>query len=170
MSRIFMMAASTLAPVALALVTLAPVATAADAPHPRDYVSVQEQTHVDRTAEQVWKNVGGYCDIGAWLKTTCVYTTGTGGVGTNRLIAGRVDEVLVARTSTAYTYAQPMAENIYHGTVEVLPDGAGANIVYTLVYDVSALPDATAKASFDSQKIKFLKNMLATMKQISEAP
>ena len=118
----------------------------------------------------IWKKVGGYCDIGAWLKTTCVITNGLDGVGANRLIAGKVDEVLVARTATAYTYAQPMAETIYHGTVEVLPDGAGAKIIYSLVYDVSGLADGAAKAAYSAQKIKFLKGMLATMKQISEAP
>ena len=71
----------------------------------------------------MWRSVGGYCDLGAWLKTTCVYTSGSGGVGTNRLIAGRINEVMVAKTSTSYTYAQPLAPNLYHGTVEILPDG-----------------------------------------------
>jgi Polyketide cyclase / dehydrase and lipid transport len=161
---------SVLAAAGLTLATLVTSAAAVEAPKPREYVTVVEQTHVDRATDQVWKKVGGYCDIGTWLKTTCVFTTGTGGVGTNRLIAGRVDEVLVARTTTAYTYAQPMAENIYHGTVEVLPDGTGSKIVYTLVYDVSALTDLAAKAGYTEQKTKFLKGMLATMKRISEAP
>ena len=161
---------SVLAAAGLTLAMLVTSAKAAEVAKPREYVTVVEQTHVDRATDQVWKKVGGYCDIGTWLKTTCVFTTGTGGVGTNRLIAGRVDEVLVARTATAYTYAQPMAENIYHGTVEVLPDGTGSKIVYTLVYDVSALTDLAAKTSYTDQKTKFLKGMLATMKQISEAP
>ncbi len=154
----------------LATLALSPGAALADGPKAREYVTVSEQIHIDRPAEMVWRKVGGYCDIGAWLKTTCVYTTGSGGVGTNRLIAGKVDEVLVSRTATAYTYAQPMAENIYHGTVETLPDGAGAKIIYSLVYDVSALPDAAAKAGYNEQKTRFLKALLATMKSIAEAP
>jgi len=155
---------------ALATLGLLSGAALADAPKAREYATVSEQIHIDRSTEVVWRKVGGYCDIGAWLKTTCVYTTGSGGVGTNRLIAGKVDEVLVSRTATAYTYAQPMAENIYHGTVETLPDGTGAKIVYSLVYDVSALPDAAAKAGYNAQKTGFLKAMLATMKSLAEAP
>lgn len=114
----------------------APVVPAAPAAAPLNLVVISERAQVAVAPEVVWKKTGGYCDIGAMLKTTCVITSGTGDVGSNRLIAGRVNEILVAKTSTSYTYAQPMAANLYHGTVEVLPDGEGKSVViYTLLLD-----------------------------------
>lgn len=146
-----------------------PAAPAAAAPAPR-YVSIPLEIHVDKDAPTVWKKLSGYCDIGTWMKVPCVYTSGDGGLGTNRLIAGRVNEILVAKTSTSYTYAQPLAPNSYHGTVEVVPDGAGAKILYTLFYDVAPAGDAKAQADDVARRAKLFTGVLAKMKAIAEAP
>jgi hypothetical protein len=119
----------------------------------------------------VWKKTGGYCDIGAMLKTTCVITSGNGDVGSNRLIAGRVNEILVAKTSTSYTYAQPMEPNLYHGTVEVLPDGAGKSLViYSLLLDPTFGADPATREAKIAERKGFLKFMLSQIKAASEAP
>ncbi len=135
-----------------------------------EYVAIVQEIHVDRPPETVWRKVGGYCDLGAMLKVPCVYTVGDGGLGTNRLIAGRINEVMVARTSTSYTYAQPLAPDSYHGTVEVVPDGAGAKIVYTIFRDDSALKDAAAKAADRARRAGMFMNVLKAMKAAAEAP
>ena len=122
----------------------------------RSTSSIVQDITVARPADVVWKKVGGYCDIAAWFKTTCVYTVGSGGIGTNRLIAGRINEVMVARTSTAYVYAQPLAPNSYHGTVEIVPAPGGSRIIYSLFYDLSTLPDQAAK---DKDKATRAKNV-----------
>ena len=71
-----------------------------------DYVSIVQETAVNAPADVAWKKVKPYCDIGAWLKTTCEITSGKDGeVGAVRKIAGRIEEVIVATTPTSYTYA-----------------------------------------------------------------
>jgi hypothetical protein len=142
-------------------------AAAAKAP---EYVSIVQEVSVAKPAEAVWKKIGGYCDIGGWFKTTCTYTTGDGGVGTNRLIAGRINEVMVAHTASSYTYAQPLAANSYHGTVEVRPEGAGSKIIYTIFYDASTLPDQAAKDKNKAALAGRFMGVLNTMKGIAEAP
>ena len=116
------------------------------------------------------RKTGGYCDIAAWFKTTCVYTVGSGGVGTNRLIAGRINEVMVAKTATSYTYAQPLAPNSYHGTVEYQAAPGGSKIIYSLFYDVSMLPDQAAKDKDKATRAKQFMGVLEKMKAIAEAP
>jgi hypothetical protein len=105
------------------------------------------------------------------LKTTCVLTSGTGDVGSNRLIAGRINEILVAKTSTSYTYAQPMAQNLYYGTVEILPDGAGRSVVvYSLLLDPTFGGDPATRDAKIAERRGFLKLMLSKIKAASEAP
>ena len=38
--------------------------------HPT-YVSIPMEITVNRSATEVWKRVGKYCDIGEWLQTPC---------------------------------------------------------------------------------------------------
>src|SRR5262247_950818 len=35
------------------------------------YVSISMEITVNRSAAEVWKRVGKYCDIGEWLQVTC---------------------------------------------------------------------------------------------------
>ena len=158
---------------ALALSVAAGQAVAAEAPAaaPLNLVVISDRAQIGVAPEVVWKKTGGYCDIGAMLKTTCVITSGNGDVGSNRLIAGRVNEILVAKTSTSYTYAQPMEPNLYHGTVEVLPDGAGKSLViYSLLLDPTFGADPATREAKIAERRGFLKLMLGQIKAASEAP
>lgn len=137
---------------------------------PAEYVSIVQEIAVARPAEVTWKKISGYCDIGAWFHTTCTYTTGDGGIGTNRLIGGRINEILVAKTAWSYTYAQPLSPISYHGTVEVQPDGTGSKIVYTIFYDASTLADQAAKDKDKANRAKMFMGVLNTMKTVAEKP
>jgi hypothetical protein len=136
-----------------------------------DYVVIPLTATVDRPAELVWKRVSGYCDIGAWLKTTCVITSGRDGeVGAVRRIADRIDEVLVARSEHGYVYAQPKSPIDYHGSVEVRADGPHRSVIlYTLIYDAEPLKSAEAKAADRAQRAARFTAILETMKTIAEA-
>jgi hypothetical protein len=147
-----------------------PAAAPAPAAKPTpEYVAIVQEISVARPADDVWKKIGGYCDIGGWFHTTCTYTVGDGGLGTNRLIGGRINEVLVAKTAYSYTYAQPLSPISYHGTVEVRPEGANAKIIYTIFYDASNLPDQAAKDKDKAGRAKMFMGVLSTMKTVAEA-
>jgi len=137
---------------------------------PAEYTSVVQDITVDKPIDVVMKKTAGYCDIAGWFKTTCVYTVGTGGLGTNRLIGGRINEILVAKTDRSYTYAQPLSPISYHGTVEYVPEGAKTKIVYSLFWDLSADPDQAAKDKDIAGRKAMFGNVLKTMKAAAEAP
>ncbi|HEX2560379.1 SRPBCC family protein [Phenylobacterium sp.] len=156
----------------LAALCLAALALAATEARAADYVSIVQEVEVARPPEAVWKKVGGYCDLGGWMRTSCEITAGKDGeVGAVRRIAGRIDEVLVARNATSYTYAQPKSPIDYHGTVEVAPaaDGKGTRIVYSLFYDAESLGTAEAKAADRARRAAMFANVLKTMKTLAEA-
>jgi hypothetical protein len=137
-----------------------------------DFVTIPLQTVIERPADVAWKKVSDYCGIGAWFKTTCTYGSGTGEVGTVRVIAGRIEELLVAKTAWSYTYSQPKSPIDYHGTVEIQPiDKGHSKLLYTLVYDAGALPTATpeAKAADKERRTKQFTALVATMKGVAEA-
>ncbi|MEO8113289.1 MAG: SRPBCC family protein [Phenylobacterium sp.] len=135
-----------------------------------DYVTIPLEATVDRPAEVVWRKVSGWCDIGPWLKTTCVVTSGVDQVGSVRRIADRIDEVMVARTAFSYTYAQPKSPIDYHGTVEVRPDGARrSKILYTLIYDAESLKTPEAKQADRDRRAKQFTAIVQTMKTLAEA-
>ncbi|MFN3583897.1 SRPBCC family protein [Phenylobacterium sp.] len=139
--------------------------------HAGEYVSIVQETAVNAPAETVWKKVGGYCDIGAWLKATCEITQGTDGeVGALRKIAGRIEEVLVARTPLSYTYADIDPKILYHGTVEVRPvDAKTSKIVYTLFYDQASIP-AEQRDANKARRTQMFAGVLQTMKAQAETP
>ena len=83
------------------------------------YTSLNMEIDINRPAEEVWKRVGKYCDIGEWFQVPCTITSGKDGeVGAVRSI-GR--EILVGKTDLSYTYTQPVIEGgpflLYHGTM-----------------------------------------------------
>ncbi len=151
----------------LALALVAGAATAAP-----EYISIVQEIAVNRPANLVWQKVGGFCDIQKWLPgARCEYTSGSGGLGTNRLIIGKINEVMVSKTELSYTYAQPLAPNMYHGSVEVRPvTPATSKIVYTLLYDVAALPDQAAKDADRARRAAQFMGALNNMKTMAEAP
>lgn len=150
---------------AAAGLTLAASASAAD------FVTIPLETTVNAPADVAWKKISGYCDIGAWFKTTCAITSGKDGeVGAVRLIAGRVSELLVAKTAWSYTYSQPKSPIDYHGTLEIRPvDKKTSKLFYTLVYDAAALPDPSKKDADVANRTKQFTGLLATIKGVAEA-
>lgn len=155
---------------AAALTLLALPASAADT----EYTRIHMEIEVDRPAEAVWDRVGGYCDIGEWLNVPCEVTTGDGGIGTVRVVAGRVIEFMVAETELSYGYAQPAVEgqfyDHYHGFMEARPvDENRSRILYTLVLDQSNLEDEAARQADVERRRTMFENALRTMKELAEA-
>jgi Polyketide cyclase / dehydrase and lipid transport len=141
-----------------------------------EYQTIRMEIDVAKPAAQVWAKVGKYCDIAVWLKVECVITSGDGGIGTVRdLAGGRVTEILVAQTDLSYGYTQPAREgqfyNLYHGFMEAKPVTATTSkLIYTLVYDISDKPDQTAKDADVAQRRMRFEGALKAMKDLAEAP
>jgi Polyketide cyclase / dehydrase and lipid transport len=136
------------------------------------YTVIALDGDVDRPIEAVWPRISGWCDIGAWVKVSCAVTSGKSGeVGSVRRIAGSIDEVLVARTATSYTYAQPKSPIDYHGTLaaEALPGGK-TRIHYTLVYDSAGFADAKALEADRTRRETQFRAILGIIRQIAGAP
>jgi hypothetical protein len=139
-----------------------------------EYATIRMEIDVARPAQVVWAKVGKYCDIREWLNVDCKITSGDGGIGTVRVLAGgRVAEILVAQTELSYGYTQPVKDgqfyNLYHGFMEARPVTANTSrIIYTLLLDVSDKPDKAAKdADIAGRKTRF-EAALANMKKIAE--
>ena len=139
-----------------------------------EYVTIKMEIDVARPAKDLWAKVGGYCDIEKWLGLDCKITSGDGGIGTVRVLAGgRVTEILVAQTELSYGYTQPVREgqfyNLYHGFMEARPVNARTSkLLYTLVYDVSDKADRAAKdADIANRRTRF-EAALQKMKQMAE--
>ena len=134
-----------------------------------EYVSIVQETPINAPAETAWAKLKGYCDIGAWLKTTCEITSGKDGeLGAVRKIAGRIDEVIVARTPLSYTYADVNPQIFYHGTVEIRPvDKKTSKLVYSLFFDQTTVKPEDRDANRTRRATMFA-GVMATMKGIAE--
>ncbi|MGD8340881.1 MAG: SRPBCC family protein [Gammaproteobacteria bacterium] len=142
----------------------------------QEYVRIEMEIDIDRPAAEVWDKVGGYCDITVWFNgVDCEITSGDGEMGTVRALAGgRVIEILVAKTDLSYGYTQPAVEgqfyNLYHGFMEAKPVTANTSkMLYTLVYDVSNLPDQAAKDADMARRRGMFEGALASMKELAES-
>ena len=140
-----------------------------------DYRTIRMEVDVAKPAADVWKKVGGYCDISNWLSVDCKITSGEGGIGTVRsLRGGSVIEMMVAATPLSYGYTQPAVEgkfhNVYHGFLEARPVTAtSSKLFYTLFLDESDKPDAAAKdADVAARRTRF-EGALKKMKELAEA-
>ena len=143
---------------------------AAGAARAADFVTVPLEATINAPADKAWPKISGYCLIGAWFKTTCTVAGPDGQVGSVRTIAGRVDELLVAKTAWSYTYAQPKSPIDYHGTLEIRPvDKKTSKLFYTLVYDAAGLPDPSKKDADVANRTKQFTGLLATIKGVAEA-
>ena len=162
------------------LIAAAAIAIGAGAAHAKDpnYVSIPMQIDVNKPAAEVWAKVGAdYCGISKWIaagrEVPCVITSGKGEVGTVRTIAGRVVEILTAKSEFGYGYTQPAVEgkwyNHYHGFMEVRPVTATTSrIYYTLMQDQSDKADQAA-VDADVKRLKTqLEAALANMKKMAE--
>jgi hypothetical protein len=140
-----------------------------------EYATIKMEIDVAKPAKEAWAKVGGYCDISKWLgNVDCKITSGDGGIGTVRVLAGgRVTEILVAKTDLSYGYTQPVKEgsfyNLYHGFLEAKPvTDKTSKLVYTLMYDISDKADKAAKdADIANRKMRF-EGALENMKKIAE--
>jgi hypothetical protein len=144
-----------------------------------EWTTIKMEIDVNKSAKDVWAKVGGYCDLGKWLRAgaevPCTVTSGTGEVGTVRSIAnGAVIEVMTAKSEYGYGYAQPMKPGAafydhYHGFVEARPTGANTSkIIYTLMYDVSNLADKAAKDADVARRKAMFEGALKNMKAMAE--
>ena len=146
----------------------APISSAVAAP---TYLSIPLEIAVNRSAADVWKRVGKFCDIGEWLRIPCTITSGKDGeFGAVRSVAS---EVLVGKTELSYTYTQPVREgrpyNLYHGTLEARPVTATTSkIVYTLFFDNSMLADDAAREADRARRVTQFNTALANMKILAE--
>jgi hypothetical protein len=157
--------------VVLAAAGIAGTALAADP----EYTTIKLEIDIAKPAKEVWSKVGGYCDISKWLNNVdCNITSGDGGMGTVRVLAGgRVTEILVAQTELSYGYTQPAREgqfyNLYHGFMEARPVTATTTkMLYTLMYDVSNLADQAAKDADIARRRGMFETALKNMKALAE--
>jgi hypothetical protein len=140
-----------------------------------DYRTIQMEINVAKPAKDVWTKVGKYCDISEWLKVDCAITSGDGGIGTVRSLAGgRVAEVLVGQTELSYGYTQPVKTgefyNLYHGFLEARSvTKTSSKIIYTLMLDESDKPDQAAKDADVALRRARFEGALRNMKTIAEA-
>ena len=143
----------------------APVAAPPAAPAPvvpdtpKHWATIVMTADVAHGADDAWRRIGGndYCAFIKYLgMNSCVLTVGTGDVGTNRLLNGTINELLVSRTSHSYVYAQPTSPIFYHGTMAVEPvDATHSRIVYTLLYDNAAIAPEARAAEMDRRRVRF---------------
>ena len=140
-----------------------------------EYTTIELEIDIAKPAKEVWAKVGGYCDIAEWLKVDCTITSGDGGMGTVRVLAGgRVTEILVAQTELSYGYTQPAREgqfyNLYHGFMEARPvTDRTSKMIYTLVYDISDKADQAAKDADIARRRGMFEGALKNMKAMAEA-
>ena len=166
---------SKLAACAIGAVALTGAAHAQKTPN---YVSIPMSIEVNKPAAEVWAKVGAdYCGIKSWIaagrEIPCVITSGAGEVGTVRTIAGRVVEILTAKSEFGYGYTQPAVEgkwyNHYHGFMEVRPVTATTSkIYYTLMQDQSDKADQAAVDANVKQLRTQFEGALANMKKMAE--
>ena len=140
-----------------------------------EYTTIKLEIDIAKPAKEVWAKVGGYCDISKWLNNVdCKITSGDGGMGTVRVLAGgRVTEILAAQTELSYGYTQPAREgqfyNLYHGFMEARPVTAtSTKMLYTLMYDVSNLADQAAKDADIARRRTMFEGALKSMKALAE--
>lgn len=161
MIRLTIQSAATLAAIVLFGVSVSQAA---------DYTKITLEKSVDRPIDVVWKRVGDFCGIKEWMKVTCEYKSGSGDLGTVRNIAGRIDEVMVAKTAHSYTYTVATAKDLYHGTLEAVADGPQrTKLIYTVFYDQELLGTTEAKTADRERRTNTFTSALENMRTISES-
>ena len=115
---------------------LAATGAQAEISHDGDTVTIHESVVVQGSAQAIWAQYGGYCDITQWIAPvlSCEYVSGEGRLGTVRKLAlggglGEVIEVMAVEGPTLYTYEMTegfAAHAKYRSTVWTVP-GATAD-------------------------------------------
>ncbi|HEX7886746.1 MAG TPA: SRPBCC family protein [Phenylobacterium sp.] len=134
------------------------------------YVSIVQETMLEVPAETAWAKVKGYCQLGAWLKTSCDITSGKDGeLGAIRKIGERTEEVIVAVTPFSYAYADVDPQMFYHGAVEVRHvSRTRSKLIYSLFFDQASTPTEQRPADTARRQAMFA-DVLAGMKGAAEA-
>ena len=101
-----------------------------------DTITIHESVVIEGSAQAIWAEYGGYCDLTKWIAPvlTCEYTEGDGQLGTVRKLMlagdmGEVLEVMSVQGRTLYTYEMTegfLAHANYRSTVWAVP-GATAD-------------------------------------------
>ena len=142
-----------------------------------EYVSIEMEIDINKSAEEVWAAVGDYCDIEEWGGLPCEITSGDDAMGTVRVLTAgprEIIEIMVAQTELSYGYTQPATQgqfyDLYHGFMEARPvTDNTSKMIYTLVYDVSNLDNQAAKTADIERRRSMFMNMLGNMKEIAES-
>ncbi len=118
-----------------------------------DTITIHESVVIEGSAQAIWAEFGGYCDLTKWIAPvlTCEYTEGDGQLGTVRklLLAGDMGEVLEVMSvqgPTLYTYEMTdgfLAHANYRSTVWAVPGTTAdtAEVHWRTTILASAFPD-----------------------------
>ena len=142
-----------------------------------EYVTVEMEIDINKSAVEVWAAVGDYCAIAEWGGLACEITSGEGDMGTVRVLTAgprKIIEILVAQTDLSYGYTQPTTEgqfyNLYHGFMEAKSVTANTSkMLYTLVFDASNMENQEAVETDMARRRTLFEGMLVNMKNMAEA-
>jgi len=161
-----------------ALLALGSVAAEAQTPQPADWTILTLTADTNKPADITWDRIGGHdwCGILRFLDRLkgCTINSGTGEVGSLRTVmvgTTATVEMAVARTPLSYTYAQPFTPIFYHGTMGVEAiDATHSRIVYTLIWNQTAVGDAAAQAAAHDARQKSFQAAVDKMAAAANAP
>jgi len=163
--------------VAVALVALGFTGAQAQTPQPADWTILHFSADSNKPADVTWDRIGGHwCGILRFLDRLkgCTINSGKGEVGSVRTVmvgTTATVEIAVARTPLSYTYAQPFTPIFYHGTMGVEPiDAHHSRIVYTLMWNQTAVGDAAAQAAAREGRQKSFQAAVDKMAEAANAP
>lgn len=161
--------------IAVALLAATPVL--AQTPQPADWTTITLTANLNRNADIAWEKIGGndWCAIAKYLDVKgCAIDSGKGELGSIRTIdtgTAKLVEIAVARTAHSYTYAQPFTPIFYHGTLAVEPvDKGHSKLVYTLIWNQTAVGDAAAQAAAREGRTKRFQAAVDKMAAAANAP
>ncbi len=162
---------------AAALIAVGTGAAQAQTPQPADWTILNFTANVNKPADIAWDRIGGHdwCGIARFLDLKgCTIMSGKGELGSLRQVEvgpNKIVEMAVARTPLSYTYAQPFTPIFYHGTMAVEPvDATHSRIVYTLIWNQTAVGDAKAQADARESRQKRFQIAVDKMAAAANAP
>jgi hypothetical protein len=159
---------------AASLMALGTTVTQAQTAQPADWTTLTMTADIAKPADVAWDRIGGndWCGIAKYLDVqSCTITSGHGEVGSLRLINGSIVEIAVARTAHSYTYAQPFTPIFYNGTMAVeRVDATHSRLVYTLIWNQTAVGDAKAQADARESRHKRFQAAVDKMAAAANAP
>jgi len=162
---------------AASLLALGVTAAQAQTAQPANWATLTMTADIAKSADAAWDRIGGndWCGIAKYLDVkSCSIVSGTGEVGSVRSIdtgTAHVIEIAVSRTAHSYTYAQPFTPIFYHGTMAVeRVDATHSRLVYTLIWNQTAVGDAKAQADALESRHKRFQAAVDKMAAAANAP